>query len=463
MPEAAGRRSAATPADALALRLFTWLAPALYLLFALVTPPFQTPDEQQHLFRAWQLSTFQLIGERQGEVSGGYLPPGVVRAAATELGTALPHQKKVINQTGWGERFARATPIGAKEPPVFANFVGSVSYSPVGYVPQMLAVWAGRALDLPVEWIVRLGRVLNAGLTFVLLLCALRALPVGRTVLIFIAFLPMTAVCAGSFGQDGLVIGASAWLVALCLRAVMAGAWQREDIGPAAALTLIVTLAKFVYLPLAGLALLLTGRNGRLRIGWPSAIAMALAAAVLLLWMMPHGDLVVRAKPQLAVPSEQLAYMMKNPWAFPSALASTFDWHGLYLVVRSLVWFAWFNVGPVMPSLFLMLFALALVLWMGDCRAGELRPVWRMWSLLICGGMFLVIAFLMYIAATPLGARHIYGVQGRYAIPFLLPLLLCVLPPRRKPPAAWLVKSLAGAMLFANVASLAAIAEAFYV
>ncbi|MEJ6010487.1 DUF2142 domain-containing protein [Novosphingobium aquae] len=449
-------------ADARVLRLFTWLAPALYLLFALVTPPFQTPDEQQHLFRAWQLSTFQLIGERQGEISGGYLPAGVVHAAAIELGSTKPHDKKVFQPTGWGERFARATPIGANEPLVFTNFVGSVSYSPVGYVPQIMAVWAGRALDLPVEWIVRLGRVLNAGLTFVLLLFALRALPLGRQVLMLIALLPMTAACAGSFGQDGLVIGASAWLVALCLRAVLSGAWQREDVVPAVLLTLVVTLAKFVYLPLAGLALLLTKKGGRLRIGWPSLIAIALAAAGLLLWVMPNGDLVVRSKPQLAVPSQQLAYMVHHPWAFPQAFASTFDPHGLYLVLRSLGWFAWFNVGPVMSSLFLTLPALALVMWMGDRRARDLLPLWRVWSLVICAGVFVVIALSMYLAATPLGARHIYGVQGRYLLPFLLPLLLCFMPPRKKPPAAWLVNVVAGTLVLANVTALGAIAQAFY-
>lgn len=461
MPEQDGAEVLAP--DALALRLFTWLAPALYLLFALVTPPFQTPDEQQHLFRAWQLSTGQLIGERQGEISGGYLPAGVARAAATELRTDLPHQKKFVSQSSWGERFSRATPIGAEEPPVFTNFVGSVSYSPVGYVPQVMAIWVGRVLDLPVEWIVRLGRVLNAGLTFVLLLCALRALPAGRNLLMFIALLPMTAACAGSFGQDGLVIGASVWLAALCLRAVLAGAWQRGDIGPATALTLVVTLAKFVYLPLAGLALLLPGRGGRLRIGWPSVLAVALSVAALLLWMLPNGDLVVRAKPQLAVPSDQLAYMMHHPWAFPQALASTFDLHGLYLVLRSLVWFAWFNVGPVMPSLYLMLAALALVLWAGDGRARELRPLWRIWALLICAGIFLVIALSMYLAATPLGARHIYGVQGRYLLPFLLPLLLCVMPARRGVPPAWPIQCSAGALVLANVVSLGAIVQAFYI
>ncbi|MFM6933453.1 MAG: DUF2142 domain-containing protein [Novosphingobium sp.] len=454
---------AASAADALALRLFTWLAPAIYLLFALVTPPFQTPDEQQHLFRAWQLSTFQLIGERQGEVSGGYLPPGVVDAAAAELNTRLPHEKKVITQTSWGERFARATPIGADRPPVFANFLGSVSYSPVGYGPQVVAVWIGRALDLPVEWIVRLGRALNAGLTYVLLLCALRALPVGRLVLLAIAFLPMTAACAGSFGQDGLVIGASAWLVALCLRAVLGGAWRREDIRPAVLLTLVVTLTKFVYLPLAGLALLLRAPGGRLRIGWPALSAMALAGLALILWLMPNGDLIVRMKPQLPAPGAQLAYMMQHPAAFPAALAKTYDPGGLYLVVQSLFQFGWLNVGPVLLALIPSLAGVVLVIFAGDPRAAGLKAIWRLWALAICIGIFLTIALSMYLAATPLGARNVYGLQGRYLLPLLLPLLNALLPARRGGASLGMVKAAAGAMLFADMTSLAAIAQAFYV
>jgi Predicted membrane protein (DUF2142) len=455
--------AAVSASDALALRLFTWLAPALYLFFALVTPPFQTPDEQQHLFRAWQLSTFQLIGERQGEVSGGHLPPGVVDAAAAELNSRLPHDKKVITRTDWGERFARATPIGADQPPVFANFLGSVSYSPVGYAPQVLAVWTGRALELPVEWIVRLGRVLNAGLAFVLLLCALRALPVGRLVLLVIALLPMTAACAGSFGQDGLVIGASAWLVALCLKAVLSGEWQREDVRPAVFLTLVVTLTKFVYLPLAGLGLLLRGSGGRLRIGWPALAAMVVAGLALIVWLEPNGDLVVRMKPQLPTPADQLTYMLQHPAAFPGALANSFDSAGLYLLVQSLFLFGWLNVGPVLLALIPALLALGLVIGIGDPRASGFKAIWRVWALAICVGIFIVIALSMYLAATPLGASRVYGLQGRYLLPLLLPLLLALLPPRRSGPTPGLANALAGAMLFANVASLAAIAEAFYV
>src|SRR5262245_29628451 len=58
-------------------RLYLMLAPLIYLIYALLAPPFQTPDEHQHLFRAWQVAHFQWIGERRENEAGGLLPAGL--------------------------------------------------------------------------------------------------------------------------------------------------------------------------------------------------------------------------------------------------------------------------------------------------------------------------------------------------------------------------------------------------
>ena len=115
-----------------------------------------------------------LVDER-GNVVGGELPPGVLRAAEVELGTLAPHTStwRRTKALPWAERVSRATPVAANEPPAFANFLGAAPYSPAGYGPQVLAVWAGQIIGLSVETIVRLGRVLNAGLAFALIALAL--------------------------------------------------------------------------------------------------------------------------------------------------------------------------------------------------------------------------------------------------------------------------------------------------
>jgi len=100
-------------AHRLAFRFYILFAPLIYLLFALLTPPFQTPDEQQHLYRAYQLSTLQLFGERSGTMSGGHLPPGLSVAAAKELRTVQLHDRKQVHASSWAEHFTRATEAGA--------------------------------------------------------------------------------------------------------------------------------------------------------------------------------------------------------------------------------------------------------------------------------------------------------------------------------------------------------------
>lgn len=443
-------------------RLYVLLAPLFYLAFALLTPPFETPDEHQHLFRAWQLASFELVGERRGVEAGGDLPPGLARAAQLELGSSVPHADRPVPKTGWSERFDRTTSPGLQEKRTFTNFLGSASYSPVGYVPQVLAVWGGEAAGLSVENVVRLGRVLNAALAFALLCCAFRALPSGRLVLLVIGLLPMTAACAGSFGQDGLVIGGSAWLVALGLRAVLVRQWSRAAGVGAVVLAIAVTLAKFVYLPLAGLGLFLRGRDGRLRVAAPPLLAGLLAGLLLLLWLRLTAGLSVPMMPGRPQPAEQLHYILQHPSAFPSALASTLNFGGVAFLWGTLSKFGWVNIGPVPLASALSLIGLLVAAWAGDEAAAGLGRAWRAWVLALCGVVIVLLCLALYLAATALGAEVVFGLQGRYFIPLLLPIALACLPGRQIA-VPGLSRSVAATMVFANIAALHAIVHAYYV
>ena len=443
-------------------RLFLLLAPLIYAFYALITPPFETPDEHQHLFRAWQISSFQFLGESRNGVSGGELPPGLVAAAKTELGTAEPHlARRDLPKATWAERFDRATAIGGGQPVQFANFTGSASYSPVAYVPQVLAIWAGRALDLSVENLVRLGRLLNAALACLLLYGAMRTLPVGRLLLLVVALLPMTASCAGSLGQDGLIIGGSAWLVALCVRCVVDRQWSSRDGWAALALTSVITLAKMVYLPLIGLGLFLRGTNGRLRPSAFAALAGLAAAALLALWLWLSSSLPAPQMAGLPTPGEQLRKVISEPSLFPIALSNTFNLDGQIRLGQRLFMFGWMNVGPVGMAWLASVAAWFVALWSGDSRGDRLTIGWRLWSLVICALIVVLIAAAMYLGATPLGSDRIEGLQGRYFIPLFLPISLAFLRRSRRS-LPLLPVFVAGAMIAANVSALNAIIEAFY-
>lgn len=450
------------------LRLYLVLAPLLYLAFALLTPPFQTPDEHQHLFRAWQLSEGGVIAEKRGNQIGGDMPAGLLRATEAELGSLAPHAWRGANPVPWAERLSRATPPAAQEPRSFANFIGSAAYSPAGYGPQVVAVWSGQALGLSVENILRLGRVLNAALAFVLIALAMRALPMGRNVLMAIGLLPMTAASAAAFGQDGVVIGCAALLVAVGLRAAFVRPWNWRDGIIAGLLAAVLTLAKFVYLPLAGVALF-AGRSRdflspvrRWQPALTPLLAVGAALALFLGWMTLVSGLTAPMMPGRPLPADQLRYVMAHPLAFPAAFAHTFRPAGLLDQTLTLFSFGWLSVGPVALAWIAGMAALLLVVLGGTGSGPRLGWAWRSWLLLLSLGVVLILSFALYLAATALGAGGVDGLQGRYFIPVLLPLLLAL--GRQGNGARANVPMLAaGLMLFANAVSLAAIVRAFYI
>ena len=49
------------------------------LLFALLIPPFQSPDEPNHFYRAWQVSEGHFFPEKKGDRLGGMLPASLMQ------------------------------------------------------------------------------------------------------------------------------------------------------------------------------------------------------------------------------------------------------------------------------------------------------------------------------------------------------------------------------------------------
>ena len=296
-------------------RLFLLIAPLLYLAYALLTPPFQTPDEHQHLFRAWQLSEFQLFGERRGDASGGVLPGTLGQAALPEIGSLEPHAShRPVLQRPFGSDPRRLTPQDASGNSRFYDFRGAVIYSPAGYVPQVLAIWIGKTIRLSVEDIVRLGRLLNAALAIFLIHRALRVTPVGASVFLFVGLLPMTAAASAAFGQDGLVIGGACLITATGLRTAFRKAPRTGDLLVTTLVAMLLTLSKLFYLPLALIGgQPVVGKRIQLQRLAPY-LAICLAAATLAaVWLVANSRAVVAPWPDIPPATQTLASWFQHP------------------------------------------------------------------------------------------------------------------------------------------------------
>ena len=148
-------------------KLFIFIALPMTLFFAFSVPPFQTPDEFAHLFRATQLSYGELVGTRLDEKnSGGYvdssyrafsqifLPKGNTFCQVLHVPPVVGPSKEMLQAASgiiWG--------AGQRE---FISCPNTVSYGPFMYIPQTAALSLARTSGINALHALYLARWLNS-------------------------------------------------------------------------------------------------------------------------------------------------------------------------------------------------------------------------------------------------------------------------------------------------------------
>ena len=235
--------------------VFLCLALTFGLGVLAANPPFQAPDEWENFYRAFQVSEGTIVGEKSETGAGGMLP-GSLGFAAAPMGIAFHPERKMSGAifrqmlypifTDW-----HGAPRG------FMDFRHTVIYAPVGYAPQALGIDLGKLLtlgDLGVMYLARLaGFAACVGLGYT----ALRRMPFYRWSLMLLLLAPMGFYLMGSIAQDGVLIGEGALFVAVLagLAANPGRAPTRGECAQLLVLAALMPIAKFVYLPMACLAL----------------------------------------------------------------------------------------------------------------------------------------------------------------------------------------------------------------
>ena len=115
------------------------------LLFLLVTPPFQVPDEPAHFYRAYQVSRGGLVPQQLGTQVGGNLPRSLSKLEGRFKYLQFHSERRV---TAAQVLDARRIPLGPNDE-VFTSFPNAALYSPVNYLPQAIGIAIARSLELP--------------------------------------------------------------------------------------------------------------------------------------------------------------------------------------------------------------------------------------------------------------------------------------------------------------------------
>jgi uncharacterized membrane protein len=400
-------------------RAIVWTCLAIWLFavaYAVITPPFQVPDEVAHYWHAVSIAHGNVFHVKQNDRMGTYVPKS---ARDFVYLTWVETAGKPENKIGIA-RLRAANELPYQPEPVFRSF--PALYTPVPYLPGVLASAIADLLHVRPFIAFYAGRIVTA--TACVLLIAAAMLECGElAALIFaIAALPMTLYMFGSFSADAVTISLALYTTAVAWRARSDDTMNRRRWAKLCIAAAALALCKMLYAPLALLAFApRAGGNAshRMRRGvlLIVSIALGLALSAAMVSRQYHP-----LRPE-ANPRVQLQSIAAHPVHVAILVAK--DFVAQYAGYRDqfVGRLGWVDVplsGFLTAAAFYLFFVVAMT------RDVAIALAARLFALLLTFLLFFAVSISQYVSWTPPGVEYVDGIQGRYFLPLALVLLLPV-------------------------------------
>ena len=417
----------------------------------LVLIPLHAPDDIDHFERAYMLSRGEVWPQTR---------PGVHSGGMIDTALQLYVQQEVPAVHLWSRVGHLRAPVGPDPAARDAGWSGDVTFSPflaaaitylpLIYLPQTMAIWMGRSLDLSIEATIFWAREFN-GLTAILLAFGAMAVwPIPSALLLLLLFLPKTMAQLSSNSPDGIYIALVIGIVGLICRAPSldgsssgesssggsssggsssGGSFSGAPVGrwPYVALAGALLVICPVRPPAAALALPIFALARR-QAAWIGIALVMAAIGVSVAWTVTILNSTVTdacADDPTPIATMIMEFLRTGVHVVPATIVE----HGRYYLV-SLIGELGSGNGPAgrtdeLPGWIyaaaLTLGAVAIAMDMGSrfSLAAELRITFA----LSAAVMTFLIFLALYVTCSSYHLPVIRGVQGRYFVPVLIGLV----------------------------------------
>ena len=418
-----GRGLQAALAEKSAL-LWAGLFLALACMVCAAVPPLRSPDEIDHVRRAYLLSRGEWVLSRGATEIQGVAVIASGGAVDTGLDTFLMvHFAQIIrpDKPGVDDGSTRAKDIGWTGETAFRPAPGTAYYFPLLYGPQAAALALGEHWHLSVADSYSLARFFAILCSASLLWLAFALYPVNLGVLALLS-LPMALFQMASASLDGPANALAVLLISVFLRILPnASTVSKYWFGLWCLGLWVLVTCRPHLLPMMALPFLVsvqTRNKGQAVLG-----ALTLVAAIAWFWIAVHATADPRAQLGQSTSELMRSYLM-HPDAFIAVLWRTVaDGNNMEFYWKSFIGILGWLDTPLPIWAYLSISCCGVVLWLGGngVRSGEFRIAerWGLWA--VAFASTLLVFFALLITWTPHPAQVIKGIQGRY---FFVPALM---------------------------------------
>ena len=399
--------------------LFFILALPTALLYAVVVPPFQVPDEFVHFAYASGISEGQFVPHLiEGDRFGGNIPAANGSLMALYQGIPFHREAKVTAALN-----DKAMALHYDGMQVSTTYSAAAIYPPTAYIVPGFALFVSRIVGLSPLQAFYVGRIANAVTAISMFAIAIRILPFAKVPLAAISSLPMVLYQTASYSADPMAFGLTSIIVSLLAHSITS---KSND-------TFIITLPSIILgfligikLPMVPLVFPLICMGLMRKRYTETAFSIVACGALVALshQFVPNFQDIPEISSQLLKsgirPQQQFMTILNDPLRVFLIAESTIRQNIAFYYESAVGVFGWLDT--YMPKSYYYVIALSLFL---AATAALFDPKATRWSfdISMVAAATLCAALIFgafYLYWTPLGQVSISGVQGRYFIPVLM-------------------------------------------
>lgn len=388
----------------------------VFLVFNYITPPLQSPDEFDHVKRAYALGEGTILFKPLGNQSSGTeIDDGLLQYIALFDPIGLNPDKKIT-----ATDVHKANELQWQNAKTFSATVATAYYFPLIYAPQALALRVSRAISLSINHSYYLTR-LTASLVVLLILGYAFSLTTPSPVTLALIAIPMSTYQLSSTSLDGIATALSVLLISIFLKLMREPPGNNKLFWFAVIIFWLLASSRLQLLPLFLLFVVLFARDKNKLHLFGSFIALGLV----LVWIAIASAHTVDHRVPSSISSGQIALAyVSDPGSLIQVIWSTLTdsttlrgWFSSFLGMLG-----WLT-APFPGRTYVYLFTAILVIVALSFSFEHFKSHWdlNLLFVFITGCSVFLILFAMLTTWTPYPSRVIIGVQGRY---FLIPAIL---------------------------------------
>lgn len=304
----------------------------------------------------------------------------------------------------------------------------------VPYIPMAIGYHTTKFVGLPFTICFQTGKIVNLLFYVLLMAYAIKTLVTGKRLLTIIALLPTNVFLASEYSYDPVVLsGLTIFMVHIIN--LLLDKTKKFDFKTAAIMIVSVSyacLAKAAYAPILLLVLLIPKNKFKnpkksllVKIGF--TIITILLGGTLLLSSLDGVDPSDTRGGEVSA-RKQISLVLHHPLDYASIFNDTAIKESGYkfFAPETLTNFSYIEKFTDHSNYYYIFLFLLIFVFFTDNKKNRLNKKQRF---LIFGMVIFIVAVIwsaLYVDFTPVGATTINGVQNRYFLPLLLPLLFCL-------------------------------------